>query len=68
MLILKFGKKSNLLFLQRDVDLMSSSVRLIGHASVELDTVMEYENVQMDRMKLAVVSTFFFVYSKTCVK
>ena len=45
-----------LLFLQRDVDLMSSSVRLIGHASVELDTVMEYENVPMDLMKLAVVS------------
>ena len=38
-------------------------MRLIGRASVELDTVMEYENVQMDRMKLAVVSTFFFFYT-----
>ena len=38
-------------------------MRLIGHASVELDTVMEYENVPMDQMKLAVVSTFFFLYT-----
>ena len=58
-----------LLFLQRDVDRMSSSARLIGHASVELDTVMEYENVPMDQMKLAVVSTFFFfVDSKNLCK